>query len=141
MIRDYRGKRVDNGEWVYGQVFYPHNELQRHEVFIVGKTGLDSVSVDGVHKAFSSTVQPDSLGQWTGYYDRLGELQGKKKWYNGEILGGFHVPLVVLWHNSAFRCYEDLLAQKYVFDLPSTIDCYSIGNVTDDPKLLEAKNE
>lgn len=60
----FRGKRIDNGEWVYG--YYIKNEhrgVVRH--FIV--TDWAQVYVN------SFEVDPETVGQFTGLYDKNGK--------------------------------------------------------------------
>lgn len=53
----FRGKRVDNGEWVYGDFCYGHN---RDEPRICEKY------------EFSKEVIPETVGQYTGLTDKNG---------------------------------------------------------------------
>lgn len=69
----FRGKRIDNGEWVYGQYAYLLNartkdgEPIKHMIF------------DGT--PFGQTVDPSTVGQYTGLTDK-----NDKKIFEGDIL-------------------------------------------------------
>lgn len=62
----YRGKRIDNGEWVYGYFAKFRNIL--NEVYCAifpydetrGETSLEDIQI----------VIPETVGQWTGLFDR-----------------------------------------------------------------------
>ena len=60
----FRGKRVDNGEWVYGYLL--HRIIWGNDVFIirVEDNGFDSYIEYGVF--------PETVGQYTGITDKNG---------------------------------------------------------------------
>ena len=79
-MRQYRGKRVDNGEWVYG--WYVEHALEFWESLdgleqFTGERPCHEIMVDGcLHE-----VIPETVGQSTGAKDGNGT-----KIYDGDIL-------------------------------------------------------
>ena len=73
-MRQYRGKRIDNGEWVYGYIFYSIPDkpyiIQPSSGVIVTLLQLDAgltISPSRIHP-----VHPDTVGQSTGIKDKNG---------------------------------------------------------------------
>lgn len=132
-MREYkfRGKRIDNGKWTYG--FYYKYEVPGEIHHYMYRNAMDDCSVD-----------PETVGQYAGIRDRNGN-----EVYEGDILRVpdlYETPenTVTTYHSELVgfnRCAFTLGGQP----LPLTEDadyvsdeCEVIGNIYDNPDLLEA---
>ncbi len=127
----FRGKRVDNGEWVVSDSFYQCNGIIKL---------WDEPNRDGYVE-----VIPKTVGQYTGLKDKIG-----KKIFEGDIvLFEDESPLNYEYHDcTEMRCgeikfddgqfYITNRIAVYMEDLiySDTMDCKVIGNIHDNPELL-----
>lgn len=115
----FRGKRIDNGEWVEGMYLY-----------IKGHTYPSIFDMEG----FSHIIITKTVGQFTGLTDKNG-----KKIFEGDILkaGNGHIGYADFSEGGfvlVCRCHSNLT------DLYGAIQ-EVIGNVYDNPELLKPKGE
>jgi len=147
----FRGKRTDNGEWVYGYLVKHPSAIQIGEdnPWYINVPPADPDDNGGFYN-----VDPDTVGQYTGLTDKhgakifegdiiqkkayiysLGKVNSQEEW----IVCG-----VVVWdnddeHSSGFWAidskdeYGD--PTKYYFNNSFMV----IGNVHDNPELLEVR--
>lgn len=67
----FRGKRVDNGEWVYGDVIHGVNHKQGKIFILPVKGGVQSLS-SGIDPIDGYEVIDETIGQFTGLKDKNG---------------------------------------------------------------------
>lgn len=133
----FRGK-MDDGEWVYGSFC-----MDAREQF----NGL--CGVDGFIRLYDKTkgkmqtyeVDRETVGQYTGLNDKYG-----KRIFEGDIvLGLFHYELaakgVVTFRDGAFglRWNRGKVREFSAFTSICNVDYKVIGNIHDNPELLEEK--
>lgn len=126
----YRGKRMDNGEWVEGFYLEFSDPITGiHERYI--QTVKPDGRLDLMHR-----VDPDTVGECTGLTDKNGKLIFEGDILEREYLGEKH-RYTVVYSREAFAWGEK---NKYgltgrLCKGPGTIEI--IGNINDNPELVE----
>ena len=138
----FRGKRIDNGEWVYGA--YMAHDRDGHTIF-------NQNPWDGTLQGFE--VIPETVGQYTGIDDRNGnrifdgdvvtvdhdfiETHSRGNVEDGtlevwdEYCGGIHEIGKVKFERAAF------VVQEWDLGIFEDSEIEVIGNATDNPELLD----
>ena len=143
----FRGKRVDNGEWVYGSLFVEGTRCE-----IVRGT-CNCIGIEGVE------VIPETVGQFTGLYDvtpweelttddqalflypELGSKRSKEEWKDKPIFEGDVVEC--LSSDGIGRPKIDSIIVKDMTDYNTMVylncsnELRNIGNIHDNPDLLK----
>ncbi len=146
----FRGKRIDNGEWVYGDLVHIGNKSyisyyyeSALSTFINETIEYDGISIVGVAPFIE--VAPHTVGQYTGLNDKNG-----KKIFEGDIIKivpdsdysddysiskvySYNGVFCVDYHGDDF----DSTALGFLEDYLPDGDFEVIGNVHDNPELLE----
>lgn len=125
----FRGKDVDNGEWVYGSLLYAGSEDQ---YYIVENDGEE----------LSYPVSKETIGQYTGLKDKNGTKIFEGDILIGdipELLGSQNLIGVVEYEESAFiiRIPNRKSWQIQKVGFCSFINYRVIGNIFDTPELIE----
>lgn len=129
----FRGKQVDNGEWIKGFLTKSRN--------IEEKPALLKPCIDYEEKGvmMSSIVDPSTVGQFTGLADKNGNkiFEGDILiFYNGEEFSNYEV----IWFGNAYKVLmEGEMEIQDDLDLFFCEHSEVIGNIHDNPELLEEK--
>lgn len=129
----FRGKRIDNGEWVEGTLYQIAQKLNPF-IMLVNRSGE------------SHAVNPETVGQYTGLEDKNGRriFEGDilRLWRsigaNGEMRGEYGKPLPVeycdLW--CQFVVVDEEIKEQYcIYQAFQAFEV--IGNRWDNPELLK----
>ena len=139
----YRGKRVDNGEWVNGKnIICFKNSKTGEERFHIMPSGSQisaSEDVDGNVFALLAPilhVTTSTIGQSTGMTDMNGN-----EIFEGDIVkishGGSTYYAKIEWDDGSFWVTNhDIQMPSYISEVSKTY-LEVIGNIHDNPELLE----
>lgn len=128
----FRGKRVDNGEWVYGDLLRMH--------------GVPYIYPDPAPNGWNDyEVIPDTVGQFTGLLDKNG-----KEIYEGDVLSVLYnlslerENVCVVYggageHTPGFYFSDDGTTDPYhTWDFRDFVnDVEVIGNIHNNPELMK----
>ena len=121
----FRGKRLDNGEWMYGSLFVGFKKCYICPEAIAMYNFDGALCIGGFIE-----VDPSTVGQYTGLKDKHGK--NGKRIFEGDILsfraGRTHV---VRFEDGAF------ILEDSAIPIPFAIKSEIIGNVHDNPELLK----
>ena len=123
----FRGKRVDNGKWVYG---------------LLCRVGDTYANIRRMDIGVLYSVLTNTIGQYTG----LTNMNGKKI-FEGDIIKG-NFSNYVIWADETERAfvygksykggYKNLMSDYLLkSSFPNGMEV--IGNIHDNPELLEVK--
>lgn len=121
----FRGKRTDDGEWMYGYICCYGWTGEEKPYIIVPYYGGALYSIE---------VDPETVGQYTGLKDKNGT-----KIFEGDIilLRGDEEPYQVVFDESCFYVYDSSVC--YVMSNFYDYEMEVIGNIYDNPELLGGK--
>ena len=136
---EFRGKRLDNGEWVRGDLLHTYElnsetkEVKLNGHYIISQEGDD---IEDCIISRSIEVAPDSVGQFTSLYDR-----NKKEIYEGDILRASDVGVLeVRFVRGVFAfLWNGNLDDEFPTGSPTHEWAEVVGNIHDNPKLLKRR--
>jgi uncharacterized phage protein (TIGR01671 family) len=126
---EFRGKRTDTGEWVYGSLY--HAKFWQTGNVLYKITPYED-------NGESYHVYPESIGQYTGLKDRNGV-----KIFEGDIVN-FLLPyhkestIGAVFFDDSFYSFRIRGNDRYLQNLAPLERTDVIGNIHDNPELLEA---
>lgn len=130
----FRGKRVDNGEWVYGALFSHNPEMACFENDKKPTKALiinDGFCDWGFEPPICCTeVIPSTVGQYTGLTDKNG-----KRIFEGDIIRAWGFPkdtltIQVMWYDK-HAGFNLMGLNTEAFEI--------IGNIYDNPELIKER--
>lgn len=126
-MREYRfrGKRIENGEWVYGSLI--------SDRYIVGN--VLEWNDEYFNTEWWAAVDPSTVGQYTGIKDKNG-----KEIYEGDILSnGSHVDWIVVYEEAAFKVKfpDPIKTDRYYLNRGMAEIREIIGNIYENPEILD----
>lgn len=140
----FKGKKVDNGEWIEGYLF--DNGMSAEKRMFIGRlvivpyegTACDKWSIEGID---FDEVDPDTICEYTGLTDK----NGNKIWENDICNPKERFPEIVRMHNGDWildysysygkdygYCYRNLgfyVRERNFIEV--------IGNIFDNPELVK----
>ena len=150
----YRGKRYDNGKWVYGSLIVLDDECQ----YIVPRfEGASTAPVYQIIRCTMEEIDPATIGRYTGLNEKLNrtgkeiyeddlvevktmEIKYQSRWVKGVVKfldGCFEVEFCEPIYDVLLKTYRTRLYLKY-FVANNAIKV--LGNIHDNPELLEIKH-
>jgi uncharacterized phage protein (TIGR01671 family) len=151
----FRGKRLDNGKWVYGNLITSDDATKGFETIIIPKNNSSMYTNYCCELGFEvwHKVKQDTVCQYTGLMDDYGN-----KFYEGDICDfktfddnghstqwrGF-----IVYSGSRFMLWTskdcDVFAFKNTFDFDSIHETDGemkiIGNIFDNPELIKGSDD
>ena len=119
----FRGKRLDNGEWVEGDLV--------HSVYKIGDTCVGTYGSSlGMHQ-----VDPSTVGQYTGIRDKNGERIFEGDIVKGRYSGKVAAVQAEVWNCGCCHGVLGFSTETCDPDLGDTL--VVIGNIHDNPEMLE----
>lgn len=126
----FRGKRLDNGEWIEGYVM-----MHDHDKATIFRQNQGDGSLEGFE------VDPETVCQSTGITDR----NGVKIWEGDAVSTDLERPYLIVEFRDGcfmFNCNdggEDYYDMLPILKEPQTFYKYGkvIGNIFDNPELME----
>ena len=145
----FRGKRLNNGEWVCGNLIQMDSEGSQSFIFPFYKYA-SSLPCAQIVSMFMVAVDPATVGQFTGLCDK----NGVTKIFEGDIVtypdgdGGYEYcdetinSGVVTWDDESALFY---ITNNYSAEFPDMWDRVDemevIGNIHDTPDLAKEESE
>jgi uncharacterized phage protein (TIGR01671 family) len=135
----FRGKRFDNGEWVYGHYVYQYNS---HMIYLPdgadGEYGFDYYHID-----------PKTVGQYTGLTaNGMKIFEGDIILFEDECPGNYEYhdatemrAGAILYGDGMFYLTKRIAVEMSDLIYDEKIDGVVIGNIHDNPELLEGGAE
>lgn len=142
----FRGKRLDNEAWVYGDLI--ENQGRYFIYHAMSETTIED-NDDGRIVVAAVDVDPATVGQYTGLQDKNGKkiFEGDifKEDYSGIVRSVFRVPGGLAFEDNPVSFGYDHRAPVYPYSSIAEMQnaswlskyCEVVGNIHDNPELLK----
>lgn len=132
----FRGKKIENGEWVYGRGLQQCKDELGNEIVAIFTDVVKSekyIKKEGRYTLYYAPVKAETLGQYTGLKDKNGV-----KIFEGDIIsiGDPNIKYIIMWRNDGF-CAKQIGASSYIGLTYWASDIEVLGNVIDNPELIK----
>lgn len=148
---EFRGKRVDNGEWIYGVPFFQENQCYMIEDLFI----CDEYQCTG---ATNTEVIPETLGQYTGLTANgtkifegdivkiekelctticSGTTEGGTIAMHREYVSTFEGQGIIVFENGAYIMKDEDYGDYFLVCCDDNTIIEVIGNIHDNPELLK----
>ena len=137
----FRGKRTDNGEWVYG---VPTKDSHGETVMVESVYECEEYNCRGANCLY---VDENTVGQYTDLTDKNGTkiFEGDIVTYEDAVADyeGYHDDVFLnrgevelsAWDGICFT-NRQTVEMDDLYESETTVDCKVIGNIHDNPELL-----
>lgn len=133
----FRGKRIDNGEWIIGSLL-----VDKQQDIGIG----EQIEIIGIYpseyKDFAKKIDPSTICQCTGLNDKNGNLIWENDVLSGHIDNEFpedETRKRVVWYENGWCTNEPGCDDYEELDDFDSENFEVIGNMIDNPELLEAQ--
>lgn len=119
----FRGRRIDNGEWIEGDLIHPAKDFAKWMII---------KCIDG---SMTEKVDPSTVCQYTGFTDEKG-----KKIFEGDIIQNSNSRYVIVYYDDTatfIRAKIDSNTTVYLSQFSMRNEFEVVGNRWDTPELLE----
>lgn len=135
----FRGKRIDNGEWVYGYYYHQivRDSFNSENPILFEKDFIRPIETIGIFESYE--VIPETIGQFTGASDA--EINGREV-FDGDIIQNCDTRRLqeVYYDEDRFAWYCRYLYDKQqIVSLRESLGNLNkvLGNIHDNPELLK----
>lgn len=137
MMREilFRGKRLDNGEWITGHLLRYGDGRAR---IVPNNTDIFCFEKDeSIIQTVAHRVDPKTVGQYTGFVDENG-----RKIFDGDIVSIYNSKaflFAVEWNGNQYvlKCTSNGVSDNILNVIESPEDVEVVGNIYDNSELIK----
>lgn len=136
MMREilFKGKRLDNGEWITGHLLRYGDGRAR---MVSSNTDIFCFEKDeSIIQTVAHRVDPKTVGQYTGFVDKNG-----RKIFEGDIVSIYNSKaflFAVEWNNHyILKCTSNGVSDNILNVIESPEDVEVVGNIYDNSDLIK----